>query len=293
MKILICSDGHAQADNAIRFASEIAIACQARVTLLGIVELPRQEAALQAALRTSAQIFRDHQLELEIITKHGRPAPEISKYATELACDLVVIGAERKGRRGPFSLSAKAYDIVKALAQPVLVVIGAPVKLQRILLCSGGQAAIQKAVDLAAQIAAPLRATVSILNVLAEPPAVYSALIAEEENVGKLLESNSVLGRNLRAEKETFGKLGVNAEVRVRHGLVVPEIFKEIETGGYDLIVAGASEARGTIGTYLLGDVTRKIIDRAASSVLVVRGTPGRGSTGSWLGRLSARLLGK
>jgi hypothetical protein len=42
MKILICSDGSSQAENAVGFGGLIAAACGAETTILGITEKPAQ-----------------------------------------------------------------------------------------------------------------------------------------------------------------------------------------------------------------------------------------------------------
>src|SRR5581483_6672948 len=123
MKILVCSDGHAQAENAIRFVAPIAQACGAEVTLLGIVEHPSDEPRLQESLRKQEQAFRDRNVPVELTTKSGAPTDEIRKRTQEHHYDFVAIGAERKDS-GPFAMSAKAYRVIKEIEPPVLVVIG-------------------------------------------------------------------------------------------------------------------------------------------------------------------------
>src|SRR5438094_53101 len=152
MKILICSDGHAQAENAVRFISGTAAACSAEVTLLGIIEHPSDEATLLEALRRAASVLRDKHVTVEMITRTGDPLEQIQNRTREQHYDFVVIGAERKGG-GPFAMSAKAYHIIKEIEPPVLVVIGARADLKRILICSGGKSYIDNAVKLTSEIA--------------------------------------------------------------------------------------------------------------------------------------------
>jgi len=108
--------------------------------------------------------------------------------------------------------------------------------------------------------------------VMAEPPAVYTDLIKMEEDVNLLLHSSSGLGQNLRREKEALQAMGVTAEVRLRHGLVISEVFKEIRRGDYDLVVTGSSPEGGNLRSYIMGNITREIVNRAECPVLVVRG---------------------
>ena len=272
MKVLICSDGSEQARNAVRFGGLIAEKCGAETTILGITEKPAEEDEVFDGLRRAQQILKDQGVNAELTIKAGEPIEEIVKRSEATGFDLVVIGAVRKGTRGPFLMSAKAYKIIKAVAPPVLVVIGNRETLKRVLVCSGGEKYIDKAVEFSGAIARAASASVTLFHVMAEPPAVYSDLIRMEEDVNLLLHSNSVLGQNLRREKEALESMGVASEVRLRHGLVISEVFKEIRRGDYDLVVTGSSPVAGTLRTYIMGNITREIVNRAECPVLVVRG---------------------
>ena len=106
---------------------------------------------------------------------------------------------------------------------------------------------------------------------MAEPPAIYADLVRLEEDLGRLLESDSELGINLRSQKQDLEKLSVPTEVRVRHGIVVDQVFAEAREQNYDLIVTGSSQARGMLRHYIMGDVTRTILNHANCPVLVAR----------------------
>lgn len=272
MKILICTDGSAQAENAVRFAGLIAEKCEAETTILGITEKPGDEESVFESLRRAQQMLKDHGVNAEVITKAGEPIEEIVRRTEEATYDLVAIGAVRKGTRGPFLMSAKAYKIIKAVAPPVLVVMGNREMLKRILVCSGGEKYIDRAVDFSGAIAKATGASITLFHVMAEPPAVYSDLIKMEEDVNLLLHSRSGLGQNLRREQEALQGLGVATDVRLRHGLVISEVFKEIRRGDYDLVVTGSSPEGGNLRSYIMGNITREIVNRAECPVLVVRG---------------------
>jgi nucleotide-binding universal stress UspA family protein len=271
MKILICSDGSSQAENAVRFGALIAAACQAETSILGIVEKNGQEDDVLKALRRAQDILKEYRLNAELITKAGRPVPEIVKRTQETKCDLVVIGATRKGARGPRWMSARAYKIIESVEPPVLVVIGKRTALRRMLLCTGGTQQAEATVEFAGEIARRVNATVTLLHVLAETPAVYANLIPSEEDVAQLLQSGSKLGRGLRRQKELLEKLAVPCQVELRHGLVLNELLAELQRTEYDLVVSGSSPARDRLRAYVMGNVTREIVNRAELPVLVVR----------------------
>jgi nucleotide-binding universal stress UspA family protein len=281
MKILFCSDGSTQSENAVRFGALIAAACQAETSVLGIVEKAGQEDAVLQALRRAQEILKEYHLNAELITKAGRPVPEIIKRTQEAKYDLVIIGAARKGPRGPVCMSARAYKIIESVEPPVLVVIGVRTALRRILLCTGGTEQADATVQFAGEIARRVNASVDLLHVLAEPPAVYANLVRSEEDATQILQSNSKLGRSLRHQKDLLDKMGVPCEVRLQHGLVLDELLQELQRAEYDLVVSGSSPAQDRLRAYIMGNVTREIVNRAELPVLVVRS-----------GRKSDRRLG-
>src|ERR1051325_6397681 len=130
--MLACTDGSEQAERAVRMAGELAVACEANVTLLGIKESSGKSDLIMAALTRAQQVLESQKIPAEIVTKTGDPIEEIVRRTEESTYDLVVIGAARKGHRGPFSMSTKAYKIVKLIKPPVLIVMGMPTPLKRI-----------------------------------------------------------------------------------------------------------------------------------------------------------------
>lgn len=273
MRILICTDGSDQSERATRLGCEVAVACQADVTLFGIKETTGGAEVIQDALRRAQQLFETHKIAAEAVTKAGQPIEEIVKRTEDLSYDLVVIGAVRKGRYGPFSMSSKAYKIVKLIKPPVLVSMGNPPAIKRMLLCTGGKGYIESAFDLIGKVAKGTGSSVTLLHVMAQVPAIYSEIQRLERDIDLILNSTSELGRNLRREKESLTSMGIPTEVRLRQGFVLEEISKEIQENQYDLIVAGSSLSTGPLRTYVLGDVTREIVDRAECPVLVARHT--------------------
>jgi len=271
MKILFCSDGSPQAENAVRFGALIAAACQAETSILGIVEKTGHEDTVLQALQRAREILKEYHLNAELMTKAGRPVPEIIKRTLETKYDLVVIGAARKGAHGPMCMSARAYKIIESVEPPVLVVIGEHTALRRILLCTGGTKQSDATVNFAGEIARRANASIDLLHVVAKPPAMYANLIKSEEDVDQLLQSDSKLGRSLRHQKELLEEMGVPCEVRLQHGLVLDELMEELRRTDYDLVVSGSSPVQERLRRYIMGNITREIVNRAELPVLVVR----------------------
>ncbi|HEV3391988.1 MAG TPA: universal stress protein [Chthoniobacterales bacterium] len=282
MKILICSDGMPAADSATKLGSMLAAPLQAEATLLGIAEKSTDEPALRSALEKQAQWLREKNVSPQIVVGAGDPVRQIVDETTKSKYDLVIIGARRTGSTGPHWRSEKMYEVIKSISPPVLVAMGEWAELKRFLVCTGGKEFIEAALQLTGQLAKAVGASITLLHVMAEPPAIYADLVRLEEDVTRLLESNSELGINLRAQKEDLEELGVSAEVRVRHGIVVEQVFAEARERNYELIVTGSSQARGMLRHYIMGDLTRSILNHANCPVLVARAGASVSPRGIW-----------
>ena len=282
MKILICSDGTQSAEPAIRLGGLLAGPLKAQTTLLGIAETEQDEHPLRDALHTQAQSLHGHGISPEMVVHSGEPVHQILDQTSKSNYDLVVIGARWTGAVGEYWRSTKTYEVIKTVQPPVLVAIGEREQLKRFLVCTGGKEFIEQAVQFTGRLAAAVNASVTLLHVMAEPPAMYADLVRMEENVEQLLESKSELGTNLRRQKRELERLGVSADVRLRHGIVIDQVFEEAREGDYELIVTGTSQARGLLRHYIMGDLTRSILNRARVPVLVARAGPAKPGRTLW-----------
>jgi nucleotide-binding universal stress UspA family protein len=282
MRILICSDGKPAADSATRLGASLAAPSRAETTLLGIAEKAEDEPSLREALEKQAEWLRAKNVSPQIAVGAGDPVRQIVDQTTKTKYDLVVIGARKTGSTGPHWRSEKTYEVIKSIAPPVMVAMGEWAQLKRFLVCTGGKEFIEEALQLTGKLASAVGASVTLLHVMAEPPAIYADLVRLEEDVTRLLESNSELGINLRTQKQDLEKLGVPTEVHVRHGIVVDQVFAEVRKSNYDLLVTGSSQARGMLRHYIMGDVTLSILNHANCPVLVARAGKVAGPRGLW-----------
>jgi nucleotide-binding universal stress UspA family protein len=286
LKILLCSDGGEQAERAVRFGGSIAAACHASATLLGVAESAGESKDLLASLQRSQGDLREKNVPTEMLVAKGSPIEEIIQRSEKAAYGLVVIGAVRKANRGAYWMSSKSYKLIKEIKQPVISVAGRPTGLKRILVCSGGKRYVNEALPLIGCIAAGSGATVCLLHVTPELPPFYAQFPGITQNTEWLLKSETELGRTLRQAKEALSAAGVVAEAKLRKGAVLGEILSEIAEGNYELVVTGSSVSH-SLSTYVLGDITREIVNHADCAVLVVRSRekPGAGKgvvSGAW-----------
>jgi nucleotide-binding universal stress UspA family protein len=289
MRILLCSEGTERSESAIQLCLKIASAIQAEVTIFGVTELAPDEVPLLEAIRRTQHAFMAQGVNVEILSKYGEPISEIEKRAVEGNYDLIVIGGEAKPGGQISVLSQKAYEIIEMLVRPVLVVPVSRPEIRRILICSGGGTYIEAAVRLVIELAPSLGASVTLFTALPEASVMISDRSEPEVNVSALLASDSALGQNLRAEKQMIEAAGIPTEVRVRFGLVDAEIAAEIEAGDYDLVVLGSKPSRDVFSDYLLGNMTRRLVNWVPRPVLVVASGIGTRRPRSWFERITGR----
>jgi nucleotide-binding universal stress UspA family protein len=282
MKILICSDGMDASENAMRLGAVFAGPLKADVVVLGVAEKPEDESVLQQALEKQANSLRGGDVSPAIEMCAGDPVRRIADETAKKKYDLVIVGARKTGSTGLHWRSEKMYELIKSILPPVLVAMGEWAQLKRFLVCTGGKEFIEEAVQLTGKLAKAVGASVTLLHVMAEPPAMYADLVRLEEDVDRLLGSKSELGINLSEQKADLEKLGVSAEVRIRHGIVPEQVFAEARERSYDLIVTGSSRARGMLRHYIMGDLTRTILNHANCPVLVARAGTVAGPRGLW-----------
>jgi nucleotide-binding universal stress UspA family protein len=271
MRILICSDGTDPGDKPVLVGGLVAGPTKAETTLLGIAEKPEDDPPLRSALESEAEKLKRFQVTPQVVVRAGEPIREILEQTKTTKYDITIIGARRKTSSGPYWRAGKTYEVIKAIPTPVLLATGVCESFKSFIVCTGGKKYIDAAVELTGKLAAAVGASVTLLHVMAEPPAIYADLMRLEEDVERLLRSGSELGRNLLAQKQSLEKLGILVEVRVRHGFVVDQIFADASERGHDLIVTGSSPTRGPLGHYIMGDLTREIVNRANVPVLVAR----------------------
>ncbi len=174
----------------------------AQITLLGIAEKSSDEHPLREALEREAQSLRAQNAQPDIVVVAANRYRQIFDQTSNNGYDLVVVGARWTGATGRYWRSERTYEVIKTIRPPVLVAIGERKQLKRFLVCTGGKEFIEQAVEFTGRIAAALSASVTLLHVMAEPPAIYVNLVRLEENVDQLLESKSELGTNLLGKKK-------------------------------------------------------------------------------------------
>lgn len=273
----------------LEYAARLAAPLGAEVHVLHVFDLPgylHPHPDSPAVKRFSEYALRERRLELDNLLasvgaevalegelRPGVPHRRIVEEVEQLGIDLIVMHTHhRRGIRRAL-LGSVAERVLRTSPVPVLTVpLGedscAPPR--SILVPYDFSDPSRSALERASELRERLGVDVTVLHVLAPPPAGDGVsppwLLAEE--LGEYRES---LRRELYEDVErAFGPSG-GASTRLEEGEVVERVLAAREELGADLIIVGGS-GKGAVERFLLGSVTVGLLRQSHVPVLTMVG---------------------
>jgi nucleotide-binding universal stress UspA family protein len=229
-----------------------------RADAQGSLDAAAREAAELGARRVSPRLLA------------GNPAHELVRaLEDDPALDLVVMGTHGRTGLARVLLGSIAESVIRRAPCPVLVVRpdGAVGPFARVLCPVDFSEASERALDLAAGLAQPGGAGITLLHVI-EPPAIHA-------RVQRLLEVVRDLDKWAAAHLDAWAaRAPAPAAKLCRVGHAGAEILKVLDEGpAFDLVVLGSHGKLG-LERVLLGSVAEKVVRHASCPVLVARRRP-------------------
>jgi SulP family sulfate permease len=270
-RLLVASDDSEYTVGAIHEALRIAKKCGARVRVIHLISHANTELAAGAdqipeAVLARARAHLDEvereaaaagvACDTEVIHTSLRLYQEIVNQAEKMNADLIVMG--RRGRRGFARVrlgQATAKVIGHAHCSVLVVPRHAEIKGQRFVLATDGSAYADAATALAGSFAKILAAPVSVLSVMLPSQSAqrHEEARAAADRAAQFLASH-----------------GVDAEAVATPGRPDEVIVETTATKKADLIVVG-SHGRTGLERTMLGSVSERVIDTAATAILVAK----------------------
>jgi nucleotide-binding universal stress UspA family protein len=269
MRMLLCVAGMPYAEAAVGFGGMIARITRSPVTLLHVIRREEDRAAGESILIAAREMLSGLTVDTHI--RRGDPARRILVEVQDGGYDLVVVGARQPIRLTEHLLGSVTQQVIRRVPISVLVARQAGPSLERILICTSGADVAEPVVELGAWLAGAAHARTTLLHVSSPVPSMYTGLDEIEETLPELLQTDTPLARHLRRSAKILARRQVTAALQQRHGVAADEILREASGGDYDLIVIGASGTAGRLREWLLGNVTRQVVEHAPCSVLVVK----------------------
>jgi nucleotide-binding universal stress UspA family protein len=293
---LVATDFSVDGNNAVRRAALLAHEQGARLHILHVLKAggcralrewfsPTIDIDLKAAQASSAlrrvavEVSGAYDVIPRVEVVVGDPFETLLKASEHAA--LVVLGRRGHSRLETLLIGRTADRMLRICRRPVLVV-KTPVRhpYRRVLMPVDFTASS----DAAVQFALPL--------VHGARVHVFHAADTHQEAVLRRSDVAESVIREVRARRETgtsarmrrkFARSGLDisqASFSVGRGPAAPETLRQAATLGADLVVAG-KHGRSTLGDFLLGSVSSRVLSESACDVLIVPrprdGSPRRG----------------
>ena len=269
MKILIYISTQDKSESAVLFGGMLARATQADVTLLTVITEGHTIDNAHEVFEEALEWIPD----LDVMTSI-RVGPEADCILKEINAgdyDLLVLRSLQVVRRKLFMKTPIDQNISRHSLKSVLVVKNRCADLKRILICTCGKDIANPIIKFGAYLAQLTQAKATLLHVTSAVPSMYTGLKKLDEHLSDLLETDTPVAQHLQNAAQLFAQEKIDAQLKLRHGIVQEEILSEAQSGDYDLIAVGGSKSAGNLRGWLIGDVTGEIVRQAECPVLVVR----------------------
>lgn len=272
MNILLCIAGMPYAEGTIEFGGMIASATSSTLTLLHVVRQKERLAAGESILTAAREMLPGLSADTRI--RRGDPTRSILAEVREASHDLLIVGACQKASATERLLGSVTQQVIRRAPVSVLVVRRPRPSLKRTLICTGGADVSKPVIQIGGWLTRAINAHATLLHIVSPVPSMYTGLEDIEETLPELLQTDTPIAQHLRDGAEILARHQVSAALRLRYGVAADEILRETHEKDYDLVIIGASGTAGRLKEWLLGNVTRQIVEHAPCSVLVVKQGP-------------------
>lgn len=281
--ILVPLDGSPLAEWALPYASALASALKASLTLVTVVEDLRHPRP-QRYLERTAEALRDQGRTVSTLVQQGNPACRIAAVAEAAGVDLIVMATHGRGAAFRMLTGSVADRVLHSSGRPILLVRPldpsasppALTLLQRIMVPLDGSQLAETALPIASTLARASGALLTLvraepyrfletpeLGVMPDTMSLDSAIVAEAEHY---LEETAVSG----------GSGPRREHIVLRGGAAALTNFAENEQ--IDLVVM-CTHGRSGLARFVLGSTAERMVRSGVPTVLVkptmaLAGTP-------------------
>lgn len=278
LNILLADDGTPNMGPAIDLLSELPHNKECQITSLRVFtpiegsEFSRVEVETE---KTNELLkSRNFKFRSEVIP--GYPGETILQYASEHNPNLVVLGSKSTGYLGGF-LGNVASEIIHSAKWPVLIVRGINKGIKKVLVVTDGSKCSQYTCEYFGGFPLPAGTNLYIMHVVIpvrvtypiEPAGLALPAISAEDEV-RLNQENTLRGQEyLEIALHQLGNPS-NTKLILKTGEPIDQILSYIKSEQIDLLVCG-SRGTGNLAGWILGSISRELVQQAPCSVLVVR----------------------
>ncbi len=278
-ELLITTNGYKATWNAVEYGAWFAASTQTKVTLLGVADKLNpakldDNHSLEDMFERAVSLFKEKGVAYSLETQTG-DAEEVIARKAKNGNFITVLSPLGRPQIRRWLLGRSIRHFMETISSPILYVPEVRVPLNKLLICVGGLGFEVDAENLALQIAMQSHAEVNLLHIIPPVELNYPTSRVANEHWRDLINTDTVLGRNLRKAVETVQAAGLTAHVEVRRGHIVEEIAAVLKAGNYDLLCMGSPYGGNALRQLYAPNVTAEIAEAAHCPVLTARFTRG------------------
>lgn len=218
-------------------------------------------------------------IQVEEVVRAGEPAAELLAQARETAADLLIAGARGYSLLHGLLLGSVSEALVTEAPCPTLVVRDAPEALATVLVAVRTRDDAERLADACLTLPLPAATKLVALTVLEDIPRITRGV--DPFTAQRLDDLMREAATDEHAAAEAVGQQLVErmhaeqperpVEAQVVRGDIADTILRQAAAREAGLIVVDARERPGFTSRLGLGSVSRKLVRRAPTAVLVVR----------------------
>ena len=276
-ELLLTTNGYKATWNAIEYGAWFAEMLQAKITLLGVTENLKPATIddhhpLEDVFERAVGLFKEKGLTYSLEVQDGDAEEIISKRAGS-GNFITVISPLGRPQFRRWLMGRSVRHFMGTISSPILYVPQVRLPMNKLLICVGGLGFEVEAENLALRIAMKSRAEVTLLHIIPPVDLDYPTSRVVSAHWRDMINTDTVLGRNLRKAVETVEAAGLIAHVEVRRGHVVEEIDSVLKAGNYDLLCMGSPFGGNALRQLYAPNVTAEIAEAVHCPVLTARFT--------------------
>lgn len=268
MKPLLLIPHKSYSQAAVDFAGLLAKKANTTLALLWTGDRERHLESSKKFIEQASKRLKGIQVTTEIIV--GDQIESIHNVVDSHGIDIVIVGETENGSFLNFTVDPIVDKVVSKSPVPVIEVCHPAEKLERILICTGGTDRANDAIEAGSLLASKIGAQATLLYVTGNVPSMYTGLDQMDETLQEILDTDTPLAHHLRRGAEIMEGYNLEAKLELRHGVPSDTIVASAESGDYDLIVLGASRVGKNLRNWLLGNVSKQVIERTDTPVMIV-----------------------
>jgi nucleotide-binding universal stress UspA family protein len=288
MKVLICADGSESSLYAIKKAMPF-IHDFSEINIVYVIDdaflshfAQNEKAEILSAQNNSAKsvIFKTsgliESLNVKVNNKYilkGKPSSEIIKLAKKENPDLIVIGTNSKNGLERW-LGSASREVIMNSSCPVFVAQNTKIATaypKRVLITVNDSECSYHAIKETIKSINLKYSSIEILTVIHSPESIPSELVMDDDWLNEFIEKEREKAKQtLKKAKNIFEEHNIEvSNTFYLEGFVAQEIMTYLEENPKDIVVMG-THGRDEITSFLLGSVSRRVLDHSMSPVLMV-----------------------